>query len=337
MADVQQAVEELAALLDCAVLVEDIRHRPLWWSAQGEVDAVRSYTLLQRAAPPAAAALVTALELAAAHQPVRTPALPDIDMAERWCVPLWAAGRLLGYLWVLDADRKVGDHDLAPVLRCAEVATETFARTQPSPQERERRRLEVLMRLYAGPDPAAANELIDRENLRADVTVAVNAPLTAGGWALPDGSSVHVDPTPQRIYTSGEPVPVAQLAVAARRAAATLRALRSGARLPRPSWDALGAWHLIVTAPEELQPGQLHPGVDVLLNQKRPDLLVTARCVLDNASDIGASAAELHIHRTTLYYRLDRIQELTGVNLRMGAGRNDLHLALMLAAYRNAD
>lgn len=258
-------------------------------------------------------------------------------MAERWCMPLRHRRQLLGYLWILDAAGAVGEDDLAPVLRCAEVAADTLGRTQPSPQERERQRLTLLERLVAGPDPVAAADLADLEGLRVDVTVAVNAPLTTGGWALPDGSSVHVNPKRATTYTSGAPVPLPQLAVAARRAAVTLRALRAGARLTRPSWDALGAWHLVAVAPQDLTPAQLHPGVDVLLGEKRADLLVTARCVLDNAGDVLASAEELHVHRTTLYYRLDRIETLTGVNLRLATGRNDLHLALLLAAYRHAD
>lgn len=334
--DVQQAVDDLARTLACAVLVEDARHRPLWWSAQGDVDAVRTRTILQREAPPVAAALVTSLGLADATGPVRTPALPDIDMAERWCMPLRAERRLLGYLWVLDAHGTVGPHDLAPVLQCAELAAAALARTRPGPQARERRRQELLTRLVAGPDAAAAAELTALEGLRADTAVAVDAPLSPGGWALPDGSSVHLDPPPGRSHTSGAPVPLRQLAVAAQRADVTLRALRAGARLARPSWDALGTWHLIVAAPEDLTPGQLHPGAEVLLAQKRPELARTARCVLDHAGDVTASAAELHVHRTTLYYRLDRIEALTGVNLRLAAGRDDLHLALLLAAYRAA-
>jgi hypothetical protein len=153
---------------------------------------------------------------------------------------------------------------------------------------------------------------------------------------LPDGTSVHVDPAAKSLHTSGAPVPLIDLAVASRRAATTRRAVRAGARLAAPSWDALGIWHLVIAAPDDLSPGQIHPGADVLLTHKRPDLLSTARCVLDNGGDVTISADELHIHRTTLYYRLDRIEALTGVNLRLPTGRDDLHLALLLAAYRTA-
>jgi hypothetical protein len=337
VADVQAQVEALAAALDCPVLVEDARHRPLWWSAGGEIDAVRSRTILQREAPPEAAALVTRLGLADAAGPVRTPALPEVGMAERWCVPLRSGRQLLGYLWVIDSSGKVGADDLSPVLACAELATVTLARTQPSQEEREKRRAQLLARLVAGPDPASADELIDLERLTANATVAVDAPLTAGGWALPLGVSVHVDPPAGEAHTSGAPVPLIDLAVAVHRATCTLRALRAGAGLTQPCWDSLGSWHLIVAAPADLSPGQVHPGVDALLAQKRPDLLVTARCVLDNGGDVTLSAAQLHIHRTTLYYRIDRIETLTGVNLRLAAGRDDLHLALRLAAYRLAE
>lgn len=337
MKDVQHEVEALASAIGCAVLVEDTRHRPLWWSAQGDVDAVRSRTILQREAPPLAAALVARLGLARAPGPVRTPALPEEDMAERWCVPLRDGRRLLGYLWVLDIDGVIAEDDLGPVLKCADVAARTLARADPGPREQGRRRTALLARLLAAPDPAAAAELVELEDLRPEATVAVNAPLAAGGWALADGTSLHIDPPAATEHTSGPPVPLLDLAVAVRRAAVTLRALRAGARLSRPTWDALGSWHLVVAAPAELAPNQVHPGVDTLLAQKRPELLRTARCVLDNGGDVTVSAAELHVHRTTLYYRLDRIQALTGVDLRAAPEREDLHLALQLAAYRGAE
>ena len=116
----------------------------------------------------------------------------------------------------------------------------------------------------------------------------------------------------------------------------TQRALRAGASLESPSWDALGAWRLIAAAPDDLTAADVHPGVSVLSELSRSDLLATAWTVLELGGDVTRSAAELHIHRTTLYYRLDRIAALTGVDLRTGLERIDLHLALRLAAYRRA-
>ena len=61
--------------------------------------------------------------------------------------------------------------------------------------------------------------------------------------------------------------------------------------------------------------------------------MATARVILDYGGDVAAAAKALHLHRTTLYYRMDRIQELTGVDLRHGPARTDLQLALWLVAY----
>ncbi|MHA3700855.1 PucR family transcriptional regulator [Jatrophihabitans sp. YIM 134969] len=334
MPDVQEEVEALAARLGCAVLVEDAGHRPLWWSTHGDVDAVRTTTILQRQAPPAAAALVVRLGLADATGPVRTPALDELAMSERWCTPVRHGRELLGYVWVQDAAGRVGESDLPALGELADLAGRVLGRTRPSGEERQRRRDGLLARLRAGRDADTAARLTELEDLSPDSVVVVNAPLQTGGWALPDGISVHVNPAPGAAATSGPPLPLERLGDAVARAHQTLQALRAGARLSAPTWAALGSWHLIVDAPPELQPADLHVGATVLLQQPRPDLTVTARALLDHGGDVAAASAELHIHRTTLYYRLDRIEALTGVNLREAGGRDDLNLALRLAAFR---
>jgi DNA-binding PucR family transcriptional regulator len=45
---------------------------------------------------------------------------------------------------------------------------------------------------------------------------------------------------------------------------------------------------------------------------------------------VRAAAERLHLHRTSLYYRLGRIAELTGRDLADGGARLELHLALKL-------
>jgi hypothetical protein len=332
--DVQSAVDELGAALAHPVLVEDARHRPIWWSAQGQVDGTRMRTILQHEVDPAARAVVARLGLARAPGPVRTPAVPEADMLPRWCVPLRSGRELLGYLWVLNGDEAVTEAQLPQIVACADLAAMYLAQTPMTSEGRGRRRAALLARLAAGRDHDAARELIALEELDPASTVAVNAPRAADGWPLRGEMSVHVNP--RAAVTSAPPLPLAELHLAVRRALLTRQALRAGAALARPAWDALGAWHLIVAAPPDLAVADVHPGAEVLARQARPDLMITARTVLDHGGDIARAAAQLHIHRTTLYYRIERIEALTGVNLKTSPQRDDLHMALRLAAFRLA-
>lgn len=337
-ADVQAAVDRLAERLGRSVLIEDThRQEPLFWSAQGAVDGTRMRSILDRRVDPEVAAVIRRLRLAQATAPVRTPAVPEADMWARWCMPVRHEGRLLGYLWVLDPDGSVTAAELPLLVECADLAAETLAKTRRSAERSQQLREECLDRLVQGPDAEAARELARLERLPHDVRIEVHAPARTGGWRLPAGMSAHVPGTSRRgtgPATSGAALPLVELHEAVRRAAATRRAIAAGARPDPPSWDALGAWRLIVDAPPTLQVADLHPAAEVLAAQDRSDLMTTARVVLDHGGDVTAAAKALHLHRTTLYYRLDRIEELTGVDLRDGDGRTDLQLALWLAAYR---
>jgi hypothetical protein len=334
--DVQSAVDELGASLAHPVLVEDARHRPIWWSAQGQVDGTRMRTILQHEVDPAARAVVARLGLARARGPVRTPAAPEADMLPRWCVPLRTGRELLGYLWVLNGDETVTEEHLPQIVACAELAAMYLAQTPMTSAGRGRRRAALLARLAAGPDDTAVRELIALEELDPAATVTVMAPRAGTGWPLRGDMSVHLNPAPREPATSGPPLPLARLHVAVGRAALTRQALRAGAVLDRPAWDALGSWHLVAAAPPDLAVADIHPGAEVLAGRPRPDLMITARTVLDHGGDIARAAALLHIHRTTLYYRLDRIEALTGVNLKTGPERDALLMALRLAAFRLA-
>jgi len=57
----------------------------------------------------------------------------------------------------------------------------------------------------------------------------------------------------------------------------------------------------------------------------------TLRCFLDNGGSVPRTAAALHLHRTSLYYRLGQIRDITGVDLDDGHTRLLLHLGLRLA------
>jgi len=333
--EAQRAVDRLAAAANLSVLVEDVRQRPMWWSTRGAVDPSRASTILDRRVDPLAAEVIPRFGIREAEGPVRTPDLPDRGMLARWCMPARHQGRLMGYVWVLDPDDALGRAGLLPVLiECAEIAGDALAAVASAELDRRLRRDELIGMLLTRSDPDAAAELARIEHLPHDVAVQVEAPARAGGWRLPGAMSAHVVRRRPRPATSGDPLPLADLKVAADRALAVVRVIAAGATLKAPTWNCLGGWRLVVAAPPELAVSAVHPAVEVLRTQPRDDLLVTARVVLDHGADVAAAAADLHLHRTTLYYRLERIQQLTGVRLLGGGETADLHLALWLDAYR---
>jgi PucR C-terminal helix-turn-helix domain len=332
--DMQATVDRLAAAIGHSLLIEDLDQYPVWWSTVGPVDRTRMRTVLHRHVDPVAAAVIERFKLAEAVGPVRTPTMPGADMWARWCVPIRHDDRLLGFLWVLDPDGTVAEADLPALVECAELAADAMATAQQVVEDRTRRRDELIDRLLEARDPEAARALTRLEGLPSDTRVQVHAPGIAGGWPLPNAMSAHVAGSGPGFALSGAPLPLADLGEAFRRAVATRRAIAAGARVDPASWDGLAAWRLIVDAPESLSPSHIHPGAAVLAQPSNAALTATARVILDHGGDVAAAAKALHLHRTTLYYRMDRIQELTGVDLRTGPARTDLQLALWLVAYR---
>lgn len=98
-------------------------------------------------------------------------------------------------------------------------------------------------------------------------------------------------------------------------------------------WNDLGIDRLLLRLPlDDLTSADFPPDVQHLLTlPARSELLTTLEAYLENGGNAQETARTLHIHRSTLYYRLDRIHALTGSDLGNGAARNDLHAALRVA------
>ncbi|WP_158635042.1 PucR family transcriptional regulator [Tsukamurella asaccharolytica] len=99
------------------------------------------------------------------------------------------------------------------------------------------------------------------------------------------------------------------------------------------AYSQLGVYALLAKIPRAELAECLHPGVQLLLDPaaKHDELVVTIRAYLDNAADVQRTAQQLHIHRATLYYRLKRVEEITGLDLSDGNDRLSAHLSLKLA------
>jgi hypothetical protein len=329
----QDLVDELAATLGLSVLIDDERLRALCWSAQSAVDPVRLHSILDHTVDPAAQAAVHDLGLPAATGVVRTPELAAVGMQPRWCAPIRAGRTLLGYLWVLDPGGLVTPAQQAEITAAARYAGRLLVAADEPGDDRRRR--ELLAVLEQRPDEDAARGLIILDRLDDDVHVVADPARGQGAWPVRGAIFVHPVPAGHEPGTSGHPLPLVELHEAVRRARLTRRAIAAGAVLSAPRWDCLNSWRLVVEAAPTVSPGDIHPGVDGLLELGRAELVTTARTLLDLGGDVRAAADALHLHRTTLYYRLERISALTDVDLRDEGQRHDLDLALRLAAFRS--
>jgi len=106
---------------------------------------------------------------------------------------------------------------------------------------------------------------------------------------------------------------------------ASLVASRVPSFAPVAAWDSLGVYRMLASVPADA----IHPGVIRLLSS--PELLETVETYLDLAGSAVEASRALRLHRTSLYYRLQRAAEVTGMSLRDGDSRLVLHLSLKLA------
>lgn len=100
---------------------------------------------------------------------------------------------------------------------------------------------------------------------------------------------------------------------------------------PSAELSALGAWPLAARLWSASGRPALPEPVGALLEHRSGPLLIEAlESVLDAAGDVAGAAGEIHVHRSTLYRRLETAEELTGLSLERGDDRLRLHLALRM-------
>ncbi|MEV0370880.1 helix-turn-helix domain-containing protein [Streptomyces sp. NPDC050636] len=152
----------------------------------------------------------------------------------------------------------------------------------------------------------------------------------AEGQASRSGSRT-AGPPPPRPGTAGIGTGTSELAdltVTWQEALDAARAARAEPRLgPVTQWDTIGAYRLLTALPAAAPDPALGP----LLAPAHTELARTAETFLDCAGQASRTAQLLGIHRQTLYYRLGRVEKLTGLHLDDGEDRLLLHMALKAA------
>ncbi|MFH9944091.1 PucR family transcriptional regulator [Streptomyces murinus] len=128
----------------------------------------------------------------------------------------------------------------------------------------------------------------------------------------------------------GDPrIGLAELGAVWQEARAAAQAALAERRLgPVAQWRGIGPYRLLTALPPE---SAQDPAAGPLLSPAHHELARTAEVYLDCAGQAGRTASELGIHRQTLYYRLNRVEQLTGLDLDDGEDRLLLHMALKRA------
>ncbi|MFE4264358.1 PucR family transcriptional regulator [Streptomyces sp. NPDC056883] len=186
--------------------------------------------------------------------------------------------------------------------------------------------LAVLIRLRGADPLAPALTAISRLMPGAAGAAGgkTTAPAAAAGVTAGVGHPAGV--------TAGVSDPVRALTAlpaAWQQATAAARAAAAGPRLgPVAQWSAIGPYRMLASVAEEALDD---PVTRALRGPANPELARTAEVFLDCAGQAGRAAAALGIHRQTLYYRLSRVEQLTGLDLDEGEDRLLLHMALKAA------
>ncbi|MFG2206259.1 PucR family transcriptional regulator [Streptomyces sp. NPDC048638] len=199
-------------------------------------------------------------------------------------------------------------------------------RTGPTPPARPHRAspaLAALVRLRSPGSLAAAHTVAEQLLRSPRVGAAPAAARPQGGAAgrIPP-------PRPGAAGIGTGTTELTDLSGSWQQALDAARAARAEPRLgPVAQWDTIGAYRLLTALPATGPDAVAEP----LLAPAHLELARTAEVFLDCAGQAGRTAQALGIHRQTLYYRLGRVEKLTGLDLAEGSDRLLLHMALKAA------
>ncbi|MFE7360521.1 PucR family transcriptional regulator [[Kitasatospora] papulosa] len=335
------------------------------------MDPVRTRSILTRRSTPAVRAWFEGFGITRATGPVRIPAAPEAGVfRDRVCLPVRHRGVVLGYVWLLDADPGPTDGQLAAAMDVAARIGALLADEERAGTDLSREFGAVIVAVSGWQRDMAVSALrealgADADGLHVLVCVTPWEGEAPSARTVPSAAALATVPGPgartlaalvrlrspealdpattaaERLRSVAGPTATAGLAAARRglteladawqEALSAARAASAESRFgPVTDWSAIGPYRLLAALPRT--PGTApDQAVRTLLAPAHAELARTAEVFLDRAGQASRTASELGIHRQTLYYRLARVQQLTGLDLNDGEDRLLLHMALKAA------
>lgn len=389
-AELQNFVEDLASRLDAPTVLEDPEQRMIVYSTHSEpIDDVRRESILRRETRPDTKAWFRQFGIVHATEPVRTPADPTAGVLGRLCVPVRYLSRLMGFLWLIDDELRLGASEILIVQDVAwqvgmmlyeeelsrdasgEVVTQLLSTSAelrelsvrqiaesarldvhapcavvvvrplglPDHQVRQTvteslgevaRRCRTIRHLHAATDEHGV--LLVQLNTPEDESPAARLAKVARDCLL---RRHRRTPTCRVIASVGEPqehlIAAADSYHQARLSAQVAEHVPEVGDLPR--WRDLGVFRVLSQLPTDIAAAVLDPRLATVLRSGDEPVVLTLETYLDLGCDAKATAERLHLHRGTLYYRLQKAERIGGMDLRDGGDRLAVHVGLKLARY----
>nr|WP_269328272.1 helix-turn-helix domain-containing protein [Kineosporia mesophila] len=216
-----------------------------------------------------------------------------------------------------------GEALVVAVIRAADGTITRTVTSVPAASEPEVAARRVARRLPAGA-VAGVSEA-------CRVRFGEGTPAGSGPGSPSDSGSGRADGPGPEGPGAADQASAAALVAAARQAEAA--AVTAGARPhlgPVLSWADLGFYRVLAQGPAAVEALIAGTPAARLREKADADLIRTALVWLDSGGNAARTAAMLSVHRQTLYYRLERIEQFAGVDLDEGEARLGLHIGLAL-------
>jgi sugar diacid utilization regulator len=387
---IQRLVDSVAVELDSSTMLEDADERMIAMSSQSPlIDDVRRDSILRKETSQWMIDWFRRFGIHEARTPICIPADAERGILPRVCAPARYRDDLLGFLWFIDVDGRVGRDGLAVAASAADragrlmyeeaLASRLTARVlanllSPSQELREIAAAQILEEATLPARSAITAVVLRPVDVRTSdaVSRAVSGALYEVGVHRAGADTLCLPKSDHGVLlvATDHARAETQLAEVARDArAALLRRLgRNGcvrviaaigdpqarlvdavssyrqARLTArvagmvptfgdtPHWRDLGVFRTLALLPtDDAAQLALDPRLRRLFDGGDQQSIATLEMYLDMGCDAKATYERLHIHRATLYYRLQKVEKVTGVNLADGNDRLALHLGFKLS------
>lgn len=345
----QQLVDAIFRELNVPVTLTDARNRLLAFSVQPAelIDDARRDTILTR--EPSGSSDTVSSFAQAQVEIARFMPVEGSGLLERVIVPLRTASRVVGFVYIIDPEHRVDAEVLARYANefsAAALKIEIDLLSRPQMQDSVRilltgddadrqRAVQYISGEFGNKfDRGIRVVALESDDSMTTIPQWVSSLGFSYPWGRLDGALIFIVPHEEDIATMLQrrrgrmPSPATRPAVgryverlieaseSARTAMLTLCLAADPSLLPRMNpvyWDHVGPWKLLLSIKEEKEQ-LLDPRVIRLTEAEDRDSLRMLQLHLERGKAGNDIASEFHLHRTTLYSRLRKLQADYGLD-----------------------